>query len=145
MMRAEEFLKQKGLARPTRILPLNLGVSLLTAGSMEEDNDLQDRWATLLANAADAAFPPVPRAYVSILEDLSPFDAQILDRLYSIGIGLDEPVFNIVTKDLPEKVIHLEKPGDEKFEVVPILRQFRGRNKLVSLRQRSCEWVLFLS
>ncbi len=30
-------------------------------------------------------------------------------------------------------------------EVVPILRQFRGRNKLVSLRQRSCEWVLFLS
>lgn len=43
--RATELLHQRGLAEPTRPVPMSILVPILQLGSMEEDNELQDRWA----------------------------------------------------------------------------------------------------
>jgi len=88
MDRADQFLKQRRLDDPTRRVPLNIFVPLVQGGSLEENDDLQDRWAMLLVNAGDAEGGiEVRRAFLSILEDLSPLDALVLERIYSSGGG----------------------------------------------------------
>lgn len=70
-MRAAEFLKVKGLRAPTRPLPASIALPLIEAATLEEDDDLQDIWARLLVNGADASAPEIRRAYISILESLN--------------------------------------------------------------------------
>jgi hypothetical protein len=61
----------RGLAAPTRPLPPNFVLPLLTAAVVEEDDELQDTWARLLANAGDAATEMELRtAYVEILKGM---------------------------------------------------------------------------
>src|ERR1035437_6608574 len=85
MQRAQEFLRLVGLAAPTRPVPLKLLIPIMQGASLEEDDDLQDRWAALLVNAANASYPgEVRRSYATILEQLTPLDAKILDVLYSV-------------------------------------------------------------
>lgn len=104
MQRAEEFLKLSGMATPTRPVPMKLAIPILQGASLEEDDDLQDRWAALLVNAANAEFEgEVRRSYVSILEQLTPLDAHILDVLYSLSFE-DGKRNGLVTEDLPDKV-----------------------------------------
>jgi hypothetical protein len=47
---------------------------------VEEDPSLREKWANLLTNAVDAGFnKPMRRNYSSILSDLEPVDARLLD------------------------------------------------------------------
>lgn len=85
MRRADQFLAQVGLAAPTQAVPLKLAIPLLQAGSIEEDDELQDRWARLLVNAANAGSGvSVHRSYIAILEQLTPLEAQIVDVVYAL-------------------------------------------------------------
>lgn len=85
-----------------KAVPLNLAIPLLQGGSLEEDDSLQDRCIRLLVNAADASAPfEVRLAFASILENLSPLDAEALDMVYSVAHGGLEM---IVTGDLPTSV-----------------------------------------
>ena len=85
MDKANKFLAERGLSEPTRPVPLQIAIPVMQGGSLEENDDLQDRWAALLVNAADASFThEIRRAYVSILEDLTPLDAQVLDKIYPV-------------------------------------------------------------
>ena len=68
--KAKAFLAARGLKEPTRTIELNLALPLLEEASLADSEALQDRWATLLANAADFSKPEVRRAYVSILAEL---------------------------------------------------------------------------
>jgi hypothetical protein len=56
---------------------------LVQAASLETDEALANRWASLLANAADslqrAAVQP---AYIDLLRPLTPTDARVLDYIY---------------------------------------------------------------
>ncbi|WP_162559899.1 hypothetical protein [Methylobacterium radiodurans] len=54
MVRAKEFLQEAGLTEPSRRLALNIAVPLLEAASLEENDELQDTWAKILVNAANA-------------------------------------------------------------------------------------------
>jgi hypothetical protein len=82
--RATKFMAERGLTQPTRYIPLQLAIPLLQSGSLEENDQLQDRWAALLVNAADAdSNTEVRRAFISILEDLTSLDALLLDKIYS--------------------------------------------------------------
>ncbi len=82
MQRADEFLRERGLEGPTRLVPMKIAIPLLQAASLEEDDDLQDIWARLLVNAADAGSGvEVKRAYISILEDFDPLEAKILQKI----------------------------------------------------------------
>ena len=79
MQRAEVFLQESGLATPTRPIPMKFAIPLFQGASLEDDDELQDRWAVLLVNAANAASGiELKRAYVDILEQISPLEAKIL-------------------------------------------------------------------
>ena len=53
----------------------------MEGASIQDDEDLHSRWAALLANAALSPTLVHP-SYIEILKQLTPEDAQLLDRLY---------------------------------------------------------------
>ena len=93
--RVREFLRPLGVSR--RDVPLRLLLRSIEEASLEPDDDLQDRWAMLLANAAAGGerITMLP-GYVDILRQLTPTHAAVLDRLYAAhgdSISLEpEPV-----------------------------------------------------
>jgi len=111
VQRAKQFLAERGLSSGTRPIPMKLAIPLLQAASLEEDDELQDIWANLLVNAADAnSGVEIRRAYISILEELTPLDVRILSTIYS-NPALPEQA-QLLTYDLPDR-IHTDKPqGD---------------------------------
>lgn len=120
MQRAQDFLNLVGLPAPTRAVPLKLLIPIMQGASLEENDDLQDRWAALLVNAANADFGnEIRRSYVTILEQLTPLDAQILDVLYSLpfekcqhdGIATAELPLHAHIKDKKEQELPL--PTDD--------------------------------
>lgn len=75
----DKLMDARGLATPSRSLPANFVLPLLTAAVLEEDDDLQDTWARLLVNAGDAATEMELRtAYIEILRGMSAFDVKNL-------------------------------------------------------------------
>lgn len=110
MDRATQFLHARGLKHPTRPVPMNIAIPILQLGSMEEDDELQDLWARLLVNAGDAGSGiTVQAAFLGILQNLSPFDARVLEQIYSFDDETGPERKDIYTMDLPEK-IHLSRP-----------------------------------
>ncbi len=85
LTRANELLKAKGLAASPKPVPLNIAIPIMEDGSLQEDNTLQDVWAQLLANAADAnSGVEIRRAFLTILNDLSPLDAANVKKIYEV-------------------------------------------------------------
>lgn len=120
MQRADQFLRDAGLKEPSRGVPLKVAVPLLQAATIEDDNDLQDRWAALLVNAANAGSGvAVQRSFVDILEQLSSLEVRILDTVYSLPFE-DSQHSGVATASLPdqahvvaEKVKVDDLPSDE--------------------------------
>lgn len=113
MQRAEQLMKDVGLAQPTRSIPLKLALPLFEAASLEDDDDLQDLWARLLVNGANGnSRVTLKRAYISILEQLTAFDASLLMRLYSLPY--EEIQHNgIIVGKLPEEAAVRKGDGKE--------------------------------
>jgi hypothetical protein len=62
---------------------------LLEGASVQENDEFQERWANLLANAADPRKAnPVQPAFISMLKDLSPREAKSLDVLFKTAKGV---------------------------------------------------------
>jgi hypothetical protein len=98
MRRAEDFMLEVGLNGPSRAIPLKFAIPLLQGASLEDDDEIQDLWAKLLVNAADAdSSVAMKRVFIEILENIGPLEAQILQTLYSIPLQHR----GVVTKDLP--------------------------------------------
>lgn len=114
MQRAQNLLQLVGLSAPTRPVPLKLAIPIMQGASLEENDDLQDRWAALLVNAANANFRgEVRRSYAAILEQLTPLDVHILDVLYSLPFEKSQHN-GIVTGDLPESA-SIKEVGEQNF------------------------------
>ncbi|HLG16585.1 MAG TPA: Abi-alpha family protein [Blastocatellia bacterium] len=69
-----------------RAVPLRTLLPLLEGAALEDDENLSDKWAGLLASAAssgeaESTHPSFPR----ILSEVSPREALILDRLHQAG------------------------------------------------------------
>ena len=91
--KANEKLAQRGLCSPTRALPLQFTVPLVEAASLEDDDYLQDLWATVLVNAADETVDvQLRRAFISILEDMTFLDVRILKV---IGAATLSPTYQL--------------------------------------------------
>jgi hypothetical protein len=61
---------------------------IMNHGSAEDDDDLQDRWANLLANAADSLHESnVEPSFPEILRQISKHEALFLDELYELTIS----------------------------------------------------------
>jgi hypothetical protein len=119
----ESLLAEKNaLTQPTRAIPMKLAIPLFQAASLEDDDYLQDLWASLLVNAANAASGvDLKRAYIEILEQMTPTEVKILEVIYSLPF--DETLHHgVTTADLPdaasvagdtEKIEQPSGPSDE--------------------------------
>ena len=106
MGRAQELLEDVGLSEPTRAVPMKVAIPLLQAASLEEDDDLQDIWARLLVNAANAdSGVDVHRMFITILEDFGQLEAVLLQAVYGAPAEIAEE--GIPTARLPTSYIDL--------------------------------------
>ena len=116
MDRGNTLLRARGLTTPTRPVPLKIAIPIMREGSLEEDDELQDIWAQLLINAADASSGvEVQHAFLSILKDLSSQDARVLGLLYSVSES--DAQNGLWTGYLPDRIVlGKEQPtGIEEF------------------------------
>ena len=91
--------------RPVTIqsLPTNFSLQILEEGSMEEDDELQDVWARLLANACDPAARVSPRrSHITMIKEMTPLDAMVFEAIYSVPPD-DGTKKAILTYELPER------------------------------------------
>lgn len=77
--KTQRMLKEAGIT--PQAVPPRLFLPILEGASIQDDDDLHTRWSALLANAATSPGLVHP-SYVEILKQLTPEDAQLLDRLY---------------------------------------------------------------
>jgi Abortive infection alpha len=80
LRKAQDHLRKLG--KDPRKVNLNLLFPLLAAGGLKEDEEMADRWAALLANAADPAADEVPPSFPEVLKQLTPAEARLLDAIY---------------------------------------------------------------
>lgn len=77
--KVERRLSDKGISA-TIPVPPRIGVKLIEEATVADSDELHSKWANLLTNAMDPKFAgKVTRRFVSILADLEPIDARILD------------------------------------------------------------------
>jgi hypothetical protein len=120
MDRANAVLEARGMTAATRPVPLNIAVPILQAGSLEETNELQDIWVNMLVNAADESVDvQFRRAFISIAEDLTFLDKQVLESIYS-AFKSDDKAVAISVHGLPGQLLILGSPVDREMESRPI-------------------------
>jgi Abortive infection alpha len=105
--RVRHFLAKRGMAGPTRKIPLNVGLPLLENATLEEDDDLQDVWARLLVNSGDADSGIEPRrAFGSVLAEMSLLDVRNLAQIVSaVKLNQEGGPVGVWTYELPERAI----------------------------------------
>ncbi len=116
MLKAGQFLKEQGFDAPNKAIPLKLAVPLLQAASLEDDDYLQDLWAKLLVNSAtENSNIDLKSMYIDILEKLTPLDAKILEKIYSLPYEecLHE---TLLTSRLPDYIEIARKKDERKIE-----------------------------
>lgn len=80
----EKFLKKWEVKGLKLLMPLPTGVAIkaIEEVSLAEDDSLQDLWANLLVNGMSPDFKaPIERSYVSILGELTTYDAIVFDNI----------------------------------------------------------------
>lgn len=89
ILKTRQYLKDKGV--DPRIVPLKILHPLLESATLEDDENMQGKWASLLANAADPIqSDDIHSSYIEILKQLTPIEAKILDVYYTMY--LDEKI-----------------------------------------------------
>jgi hypothetical protein len=114
-MRATEKIKASGL--PAHAVRDKVLRAVVEDGSMEDDEEMQERWATLLANAATDQEDKIKLVYPKILAELEPKEALLLERLWEKTPNPAEEPFETVgyetTSDLVDMagLYNLERLG----------------------------------
>jgi Abortive infection alpha len=77
-----------------RVIPPRVSIPAVDAASVEDDETVQERWAALLANAADPQFQAnILPSFVEVLKQLTPEEARLLQHIYKVaeieGVGED--------------------------------------------------------
>ncbi len=79
--KVEEKLKAKGV-NAKKYVPVSFGLPIFEKATVEEDNNIQQLWANLLANSMDPNYSSkITRNFVSILADVEAIDARILNMV----------------------------------------------------------------
>lgn len=109
--------RKRGIEGKTTPVPPRYAIPLLESASLEDDENLQDKWAGLIANGTDPnkCFQ-FQKIYIQILSNLEPLDAILLDFLASqkdiIKIDDDsKPKFNA------EKISDILKKDREAINI----------------------------
>jgi hypothetical protein len=77
--KTQRILKEAGIT--PQAIPPRLFLPIIDHASIEDDEDLHSRWAALLANAG-ASPNSVHPSFIEILRQLTPDDANLLDKLH---------------------------------------------------------------
>jgi hypothetical protein len=78
------YLTLLNIGEKPGVVPLPILLPALEAASLHDEPDIQERWANLLANAADPRqFNPVSASFVRVLQDLGHREVKFLDALYA--------------------------------------------------------------
>lgn len=81
--RAREILNKRKIEGHIRIIPPKLALPIIENASLEENDELQDLWANLLASALDPKFEGTLRAaFIDIIKQLEVIDVHILNFIY---------------------------------------------------------------
>jgi hypothetical protein len=82
LKKAEKMAKDAGLT--PKAVPIKVLFPLLEGASLEENEDLHDMWAALLANAASPETADKVRpGFIAILKQMAPDEAYFLNEVYS--------------------------------------------------------------
>jgi len=76
----QEKIEEKGY--PIKQIPLKVISPLLESASLEEDQNIKEKWEDMLADAATEKKKVTPN-FVEMLKELSPQEVAILDLIYS--------------------------------------------------------------
>lgn len=79
ILQAKAFLEAKGLS-PKQV-PMKAAYAILEAGSLEDDQEMQARWAAMLAHAANPDEPELLPALPKILSELSHVEVKAIEQL----------------------------------------------------------------
>ena len=103
--KAQKYLEDASI-NPGQV-PLRTLLPLLEGAALEDNESLSNKWASLLANAASGSGTVVPPSFLTVLSQISPSDASILDHLCRTtrplvqgrGIRVTEYVIQLVGGD----------------------------------------------
>lgn len=85
--KVDSVIKERGSRFKAGKIPLKLAVPLLEAGTMEDEDYLQELWAQMFVNGVDEdSGVEIHRSYIDILERISVLEARILETVYSVEI-----------------------------------------------------------
>jgi len=152
--KAQQSLAAKGI-NPRKV-PLKTIAPLLEYSSLEEDENVQGKWAALLAKAADPSFSiDLCTIYIEILRQLSPHEVRILDLMFqaiektppmkgnwicdhnaireSIGVSVDH--YGVMMENLSR--LNLLKPQSEIMTMDEIGRIKTPEDDLSAIRRLS--------
>lgn len=95
--------KERGMQGKSVPIQPSIGIPLIEAASLAEDENLQQKWATLIANATDPNNKDkIRKSYIDILSSLDPSDAVVLDFMSTQGWNneLGEITIKIIVENL---------------------------------------------
>jgi hypothetical protein len=81
--KCNNLMKRKELDHNYKTVPLKIVIPIMENASLEEDDYLQQLWANLLVSALDPKVPEPRAIYISIIKDLEPSDAKVLNKIYN--------------------------------------------------------------
>jgi hypothetical protein len=119
-------MDQMGIKEANRTIPISFLKPLWESASLEENDLLQEKWASLLANAANGTSGVETRtSYLSTLQQLSPSDASLMDAIYNskeIGEIIDVDELQL-PRDFPNVAIQVEIDAiDIEYSVANLIR-----------------------
>lgn len=81
--RCLEIIRERKLEGHFNVVSPKLALPIIENASLEENDELQDLWANLLASALDPNFKGAIRtAYINIIKQLEPIDVHVLNIAY---------------------------------------------------------------
>jgi hypothetical protein len=96
--KAEKMATDAGFT--PQAVPPKILFPLLEGASFEENEDLHDMWAALLANAASSMKKTVRPGFISILREMAPDEAELLNSIFDQqGVSSDSTDARNVIKD----------------------------------------------
>jgi hypothetical protein len=115
--KAQKTLLDRGI-NPIKV-SLKTLVPILEEGSLEEDESMSARWASLLATAADPSSTiSVQPSFPEILKELSPKEALILDEIFGLVVSEDIPRNQWAYRGAEgESVKRAIRLSDDEFEI----------------------------
>lgn len=87
--KTEEKLRSRGINVGIQALPTSLGFAVIEAASREDDDEIQDLWANLLANNSDPGLEVhINKTVIEVVRQLAATDARLLAFLAGQGWDL---------------------------------------------------------